>query len=77
MWYAPSLNFTPLDSVTIDQGMETDIQVTSIEAGVEPGGKAKSNRAKAASAHPSRPDHGAEGGCSEGGAGGGDNLASN
>jgi hypothetical protein len=36
MWFAPSLNFTPLDSVTIDQGIETDIQVTAIEPGVEP-----------------------------------------
>ena len=34
-WVAPSLNFAPLESVTIDLGIEVDIRMTEIEPGAK------------------------------------------
>lgn len=36
MCYAPSLNFAPIESVTLDGTTETDSEVTSIQPGQEP-----------------------------------------
>jgi hypothetical protein len=36
MCFAPSLNFAPIESVTSDGAMESDVEVTSIQPGQEP-----------------------------------------